>query len=188
VIAVAVSLAALAVGSWYLRQSYCGLRQLRAETALAWGKLEALYAARDAVLAACFTAGASAARSGVLSSGVMQAIDAAAAARAAGNIAAVSAAEHRLRNARRRLETALRNAAPAPEAAALTLLHSRLATLETAIAAACERYNELVNLSNIRLAGFPGMLFAAGGRLEAALLLDAALDELRPPARLLDPV
>jgi hypothetical protein len=197
VIAVAVGLAAFAAGFWYLRQSYSGLRRLGAETALAWRALDALYAARDAELAACVAgveaAAGAALPSGSVCAGVMQAIDAAAAARAAGDIAAVSAAEHRLWNARARLDAALqdaalRSAARAPEEPSWTLLRMRLGPLETAIAAARERYNESVNLRNIRLTGFPGRLIAVGGGREAALLLDSALDEPRAPARLLDSV
>jgi LemA protein len=99
------------------------------------------------------------------------------AARSAGNLSSLGAAERDLRSGLNGLYAVAENYPQLKASEPFRHLQERISGLETAIADRREVYNDAVNTNNVRIASFPGVLVAGLGNFPEAQLLHFQTDE-----------
>jgi len=98
------------------------------------------------------------------------------AARSAGNMGAMGAAEHELRSGLSGLYAVAERYPDLKANDAFRSLQARISGLETAIADRREAYNDAVNANNVRIEAFPDLLVAKLGDFPAAQMLEFTAD------------
>jgi LemA protein len=174
ILAVGVALAVYAVGV------YNGLAGLRETIKVAWANIDVLLKQRHDELAKLLeTCKPHMQFEGDTLEKLMRARTAISEASASGNVAAVGAAEQRLRSGMGRLFAFAQSHPQLQGDAAFRQLQTRISSLEEAIGDLRELYNEQVNLNNIRVHVLPDAVLARWFGFRAAHLLEFSPDAKR---------
>ncbi len=156
----------------YLIGIYNGLVRVRAAVKLSWSNIDVLLAQRHDELPKLVEVCRQYMQyEGDTLERVMRARSGVDAARAAGNVGGVGAAERELRTGLSGLYAVAENYPQLKASEPFKHLQDRISALETAIADRREVYNDAVNTNNVRIANFPDVLVAHLGNFPEAQLL-----------------
>jgi LemA protein len=162
----------------YLIGVYNGLVRVRAAVKLAWSNIDVLLAQRHDELPKLVEVCKQYMQyEGDTLERVMRARAGVDAARSAGNIGTLGAAERELRSGLTGLYAVAENYPQLKASEPFRHLQERISGLETAIADRREVYNDAVNTNNVRIAAFPDVLVAGLGDFPPAQLLHFQTDE-----------
>src|SRR6516162_4653212 len=156
----------------YLIGVYNGLVRVRAAVKLAWSNIDVLLVQRHDELPKLVEVCKQYMQyEGGTLERVMRARAGVDAARVAGNMSSLGAAERELRSGLTGLYAVAENYPQLKASEPFRHLQDRISGLETAIADRREVYNDAVNTNNVRIASFPGVLVAGLGSFPEAQLL-----------------
>jgi LemA protein len=173
-----VVLALLGAGVVYLIGIYNGLVNLRESVKVAWANIDVLLKQRhDELPKLVDTCKRYMQFEQETFEKVMRARSSISQAQATGDVAAVGAAEQRLRAGMGRLFAVAENYPQLKSDETFRSLQARITSLEESIADRRELYNEQVNLNNIRVQVFPDSLVAGWCEFHSAHLLEFAAQE-----------
>jgi LemA protein len=161
----------------YLIGVYNGLVRVRAAVKLAWSNIDVLLVQRHDELPKLVEVCRQYMQyeSNTLER-VMRARAGVDAARNAGNVSSLGAAERELRNGLKGLYAVVENYPQLKASEPFKHLQDRISALETAIADRREVYNDAVNTNNVRIDAFPDTLVARLGDFPPAQLLHVQAD------------
>ena len=162
----------------YLIGVYNGLVRVRAAVKLAWSNIDVLLAQRHDELPKLVEVCKQYMQyEGSTLERVMRARSGVEAARSAGNMSGLGAAEQELRSGLSGLYAVAENYPQLKASEPFRHLQDRISGLETAIADRREVYNDAVNTNNVRIAAFPDVLIAGLGDFPEAHLLHIQPDQ-----------
>jgi len=162
----------------YLVGVYNGLVRVRAAVKLAWSNIDVLLVQRHDELPKLVEVCRQYMQyEAATLERVMRARAGVDAARSAGNVASLGAAERDLRGGLTGLYAVAENYPQLKASEPFRHLQERISGLETAIADRREVYNEAANINNVRIVTFPDVLIANLGDFPAAQLLHFAADQ-----------
>ncbi len=162
----------------YLIGVYNGLVRVRAAVKLAWSNIDVLLAQRHDELPKLIEVCKQYMQyEGSTLERVMHARSGVDAARSAGNMSGLGAAEQELRSGLSGLYAVAENYPQLKASEPFRHLQDRISALETAIADRREVYNDAVNTNNVRIAAFPDVLIAGLGDFPEAQLLHIQADQ-----------
>jgi LemA protein len=178
VIAIIIFLALIAGGVAYTASIYNGLVNLRENIRVAWANLDVLLKQRhDELPKLIETCKRYMQFEQETLEKVMRARASVSSASAAGNVAAVGAAERELRSGVNRLFAVAESYPQLKSDETFRALQGRISALEESIADRRELYNDQVNLNNIRVGSFPDALIARQFGFGNARLLKFSAEE-----------
>src|SRR5580704_2662643 len=164
--------------SGYLIGVYNGLVRVRNAVKLAWSNIDVLLAQRHDELPKLVEVCRQYMQyEADTLERVMRARSGVEAARSAGNVGSLGAAERDLRTGLAGLYAVAENYPQLKASEPFRHLQDRISGLETAIADRREVYNDAVNTNNVRIATFPDALIAGLGDFPAAQLLHFQADQ-----------
>ena len=162
----------------YMIGVYNGLVRVRAAVKLAWSNIDVLLAQRHDELPKLVELCKQYMQyEGSTLERVMRARSGVDAARSAGNMSGLGAAEQELRSGLSGLYAVAENYPQLKASEPFRHLQERISGLETAIADRREVYNDAVNTNNVRIAAFPDVLIAGLGAFPEAQLLHIQADQ-----------